>query len=258
MPRKTLLEVVSMYLTKSNGFKVQSIFDSDEAESAANIAEEVFYIISEKVPDIQFMETLVRLDHSDDTAEPNYLKLPQSVTKLHDNLLKYNYTDSSQGLTDNYRDVKYLDPRDFLDVVSRNTNKLNNVQEVTDPSGVTYTIPNNRHPMYFTSFDGINLAFDSYNSSEDATLQSSKSIGFVSKETQFLIEDNFYIPLPDHLMQMYQDGVVAECSESLRQEPLPSVRRRFQAQMAKLQQTNRRVGSAREPRIHYGRRRRYG
>lgn len=247
-----------MYLTKTNGFKVQSIFDSAEAESAAYIAEEVFYNVSSKAPDIQFTETLTQLDHSNDTNEPNYLKLPQSVIKLHDNIVKYNNTDSENGLTDNYRPVNYLDPRDFLDMVSKNTNKLNDVQEVIDPSGVTYTIQNNRHPMYFTSFDGVNLAFDSYDSSEDAILQSSKSIGFVSKEAEFLIEDGFYIPLPDHLMQMYQDGVVAECSETLRQEPLPSVRRRFQVEMAKLQQANRRVGSKRYARTNYGRRRRFG
>jgi hypothetical protein len=257
MPSRTLLEVVDMYLIKTNGFRVQSIFDTEESEGAAKIAEDVFYQIVQKVPDIQFKETLINLEHSNVTSEPNYLVIPDTVGHLFDNIVKYNHTDSGQGITDNYRPVQYIDPREFLDVIQRNTNKDSNMEEVTDPSGVTYLVRNDKHPDYYTSFDGKHLAFDSYNSSEDASLQSSKSIAFVSKEPVFLIQDDFQIPLPDYMMMMYQDGVVAEASETIRQEAMPSARRRFNAEMAKLQQANRRVGQKREARVSYGRNRSY-
>ena len=256
MPRKTLLEVVDSYLIKTNGFRVQSIFDTEEAESAAKIAEEVFYHIVEKAPDIQFTEALIRLDHANDIAAPNYLMLPASVSKLVDNELQYNCTDSSRGLTDQYRKMQYMDPREFIEYVLRYRNTDDNTEEVVDPStNVRYYILNNKHPEYFTSFDGQYLAFDSYNNQEDTTLQSDKSLAMVSREPVFILEDNFYIPLPNHLVSMYIDGVVSECSETIRQEAMPMVRRRYQAQMAKLQKTNQRVGHAKTSRVTYGRKR---
>jgi hypothetical protein len=252
MPRKTLLEVVDMYMTKTNGFRVQSIFDTEEAESVARIAEEVFYHIVEKAPNIQFTESLIRLDAVGDLASPNYLKIPQSVSSIIDSEIKYNMT--GDGVLTNYLPVVYMDPRDFLDWVAANNDKLNNVQLTTDPSsGVQYLVRNNKQPEYFTSFDGVYLAFDSFDSARDSTLQSSKSLALVSKQPVFLVQDNFYIPLPDHLMQMYVDGVVAEASEALRQEAMASARRRYNMEMAKLQGTNQRVGYGRTSRVNYGR-----
>lgn len=257
MPRKTLLEVVDMYMVKSGGFRVQSIFDSEESEAAAKVAEDVFYQIVQKVPDIQFTEQLIHLEHSNDTSEPNYLVIPDAVSHIFDNIVKYNNTDTSRGITINFQEVKYLDPRDFLDALTFNTSSDDNMVEVTDPSGVKYLVRKDKHPEFYTSFDGKNLAFDSYKESEDTILQSSKSIAFVSSEPVFLIQDDFEIPLPDYMMMMYQDGVVAECSETIRQEAMPMVRRRFQAEMAKLQQANRRVGEKRTARVSYGRHRNY-
>jgi|SRR5690554_2019735 len=254
MPRKTVLEIVNMYLIKSNGFRVQSIYDSDEAESAAHIAEEVFYHIVEKVPNIQFTESVIRLDHANDTNAPNYLKLPVTVSRIVDSEIKYNHT--KDNVTTNYRKIQYMDPRDFLDYVSNFKNTSQNVVEVIDPtSGIRYFVRNDKHPEYFTSFDGSYLAFDSFDIKEDTTLQSDKSLALVSKEPVFLLQDNFYPPLPNHLFSVYQDGVVAECMEIIRSEPAPEIRRRYRTEMAKLQKTNQRVGYYRTGRVSYGRKR---
>ena len=254
MPSKTLREVVDSYLIKTSGFRVNSIFDTEEAESAAKVAEEVFYYIVEKAPDLQFTEALIHLDHANDVDAPNYLRIPDAVSRIYEADIKYN--NRQENRSTNYLPVKYLDPRDFLDHVSRNTSDLDDTEMVTDPStGVEYLIINNKHPQYYTSFDGTYLAFDSYDKDYDTTLQSSQSLALVSKEPIFLIQDDFRIPLPNHLIPMYIDGVVAECAETIRQEAMPMVRRRYQAELAKLQRTNQRVGSMKTPRQTYGRRR---
>lgn len=255
MPRKTLLEVVNLYMTKTNGFRVQSIYDSEESESVATIAEEVFYHIVDKAPDIQFTESIITLNSPGLATSPNYLLLPTSVSSLINSEVKYNNTDTANGLTHNYLGVKYLEPSEFLDLVSLNTNKLTNTVEVSDPvTGATYLVQNNKHPQYFTSFGGEYLAFDSFDADESATLLSSNSLVLVSGQPVFILEDDFYPPLPDKLFSIYQDGVVAEASEALRQEPMPTVRRRYQAEMAKLQKTNKRVGYKTSTHTSYGRR----
>lgn len=252
--RATLKEVVQAYMRKTNGFDIESIFDLDESESVAHIAEEVFYRICSSYRDLQFMETLLRLDHVGNPDRPNQLKIPRAVSRIQDSFLQYNNTDQERGVDIEYVECKYLNPMVFLEHVGAFTGNSDNRFKVQDVQGIEYYVRNDVHPRYYTSFDGTHLSFDSFKASEDTTLQSSKSQVLVSKEPIFLIEDDFQIPLPDHLVQMYIDGVVSEASETIRQEPMPSAARRFRIEMAKLQQKNHRVGDKRTARTTYGRR----
>lgn len=257
MARATLKEVVQVYLRKTNGFPIESIFDLEESESVAHIAEEVFQRICSAYRDLQFTETLLRLDHVGDTDRPNQLRIPRQVTRIQDSVLKYNCTNEDAGVQTNYKEVQYIDPLTFLDLLGPAYGPSDSRVTVQDVTGVTYKVRNDKHPTYYTSFDGVHLSFDSFDEDEDTTLQSSKSLVLVSKEPVFLIEDDFQIPLPDHLIQMFIDGVVSEASETIRQEAMPSAARRFRIEMAKLQQKNHRVGDKRDARVHYGRRGNY-
>lgn len=62
-----------------------------------------------------------------------------------------------------YTPIKYKSPDDFLELVYSRRNLTTNVETVVDSSGVKLTIVNNKDPEYWTSFDDVNIVFDSYN-----------------------------------------------------------------------------------------------
>ena len=249
--KKTLLQVVQTYLTYSNGTEVDDIFYSDEAIQASYIAEEMYYRILDKAQDIQFVTKLRTLDHVGDVSKPNYLRIPDEVTWVQDMILKYNKDTDEK--TVNYQNVKYLDPRDFLDKISANTNTLPNSEIIQDFGGTQFVIRNNKHPEYYTSFDGEYLVFDSYDKEFDTTIQSSKSQVISTEHPVFLIENDFIIPIPPKLLSGYQDVVITEALWAIRQETNPTVARRANAFMTKLQQDHRRIGKKQSDRVKYGR-----
>jgi len=242
----TLLSLVQEYQDRTSGFAVDSIFNSDETQQVARIAEAVFYDLETKNRDgQQFNNNLIKANHVGDVNKPNYLQLPSKMYRVKDSRMSY----LVEGV---YKELMYLEPNEFLDLCVDTESP--DVTLVEDFSGVTLPIINNRAPSFFTSFDGQYLVTDSYDSEVDTTLQAFKTRLFGSVSNVFLIEDDFEIPLPEHLQPLYRDMVLSECYESLREELAPStVRRRVNVGLAKLQQRNQRVGSQGK-RKNYGRR----
>ena len=251
----TLLSVTQSYLNRTSGFYVDSIFDTDESQQVAQIAEEVFYSLIQKVPHLQFTTQLGKLDASLDTAKPNYLKIPSSVSRIQDATIEYNCIDTEKGNTHNYNQVKYLHPTEFLSLMRNRNSGTQNTTEIEDYDGTKFLVVNNRNPQFCTSFNGEYLVFDAYDADEDSTLQQSKSRVLWNSEPVFLQSDSFVIPIPEGYSELYRDLVLVECYESLRQEPAPAVvQRRAASRVAAMQQMERRVGSMHNPRTKYGRR----
>lgn len=243
----TLLRIVQEYQDRTSGFAVDSIFDSDETQQVATIAESVYYDLEDKLRESEFTSNLILANHVGDTNKPNYLQLP---SKLH----RVNQSKMSYLVDGKYKELMYLEPQEFLDLCIDNDNNLPNTELIQDFSGVLLPIVNNQAPSFFTSFDGRYLVTDSYDSDVDTTLQASKTRIFGSMSQVFLLEDDFEIPLPEHLHPLYRDMVLVESYEALREELAPSgVQRRARAGLAKLQQRHQRVGSQGR-RVNYGRR----
>mgnify|MGYP000076586041 CR=1 FL=1 len=241
----TLLRLIQEYQDKSSGFPIDSIFDSDETQQSATIAETVYYDLESKLREAEFTTDLITVEHVGDVNKPNYLQLPSKLHRVKDSQVSY--------LVDGkYKKLWYLPPQEFLDLCI--DSDADNVTMVADFNGVTIPVINDRAPSFYTSFDGQYLVTDSYDSDEETTLQAFKTrvLGSISKV--FLIEDDFEIPLPEHLQPLYRDMFLVEAYDFLMQEPAPaSVQRRARAGLAKLQQRNQRVGSQGK-RINYGRR----
>ena len=253
MNQRTLLEVIQVYLTYSNGTEVDSVHSTDEAYQAAQIAREIFYRVTDKNKEFQGSTRLSTLDHLGDLSKPNYLVLPAHVNSLTDALLKYNKSTPERPV--NYRTVQYMDSRDFLDLLSNNNLTDDKYEVIQNFDGVSYIINCKKHPDYFTTFDGKHLVFDSYDKTQDSALQASKSQVICNVSSDFFIEDDFVIPLPANLLAGYQDAVINECLLALRQEVNQAVARRANAFMTKLQQVGRTVGDRKNGRRTYGRHR---
>jgi hypothetical protein len=97
----------------------------------------------------------------------NYLQIPDTVA----NVMWFKYNVQKSGDTfDAYRDVTYLMPKAFMDLVSANRSDATNVSVATDPtSGLTYSVVNDAGPNYWTSFDDKYIAVDQFDSAIDTT-----------------------------------------------------------------------------------------
>jgi hypothetical protein len=96
--------------------------------------------------------------------------------------------------------IKYLNPEDFMEVVDKRDSSKANVTVVTDPTGISININNDKAPQYFTSFDDEYLVFDSYDSQVDTTLQSNKTQCHGKRSVAFSLLDTF---TPDLPIQMF-------------------------------------------------------
>lgn len=257
--KATLLEVVQNYLNRTDGFYVNSIFETDESQQVAEIAQEVFYNLYSYIRNAEFSTELRTLDAVSDVDRPNYLRIPDVVHRIQDSQVYYDVADTENNDVVNYVPLAYLPPEEFLEMTSRLVKDTNaEYTIVQDFNRTRFAVQNNQDPQYYTSFDGEYIVFDSFDSNKEATLQESKSRVFVSEEPVFLLQDDYVIDVPNNVIQLYKDMVLVECYESLRQEPAPSVvARRARRDLIKLQQETRTIGNAgRRPR--YSRREYHG
>ena len=249
MPKYTLLTVVQKALDSTNSFEVDSIDDTPEAQAIAGFAEDVYQdFISELPQEWHYKERLLSLESSLDDTRPNYMKIPDGVTKIKESKVQYNI-DKEGGYE--YKDIQYLYPQDFLELTS---NLQGETQVVEDYSGTRYEIYNDRMPKYFTTFDGDHLAFDAFDLSLENTLQETKTRFIGSQEDQFHRVDDFIIPLPNDLIASYVAMVKAKSSEYLQGEPLVSDIRKGTAGLVKARMKNRVGGlETNSRRKNYGR-----
>ena len=185
MAKQTLLDMVQNILSSLSGSKVNSISDTEEAEEIAEIIKETYFdLFSNK--DTPEHEELIKLEGLSDINKPNYLKVPVSVEKF--KLLKY---DISEDSSIRYRDLTFVQPPEFLDIVlSRNTED-SSTDAIEDTSGIKLPIRNDKMPDLYTMFDDEHVVCDSYDSTVDSTLQASKTLCLAKVEPVFTISDNF-------------------------------------------------------------------
>lgn len=242
----TLLEVVQRYLERTDGFYVDDIFDTDESIQAAGIVIQVLDRFATKYRNTEFTSEIFKLDSYTDPSKPNYLRIPADVQRIQHSKVYYNKTDTPTGISNNHSLIQYVTPDEFLAMMSIPVKDSDtNYETVTDPSGVVFKVYKLKHPDYYTSFDGETVVFDSWDSTEDTVLQSSKTRVHGTKTLAMDMESSAVVPLPEHLHGAFQDACFVELYEALRQEPAPpSVANRARVNQIKLQQESRRVGSA--------------
>jgi len=247
--KRTLLQVTQEYLDATSGFYVDSIFDTDESQQVAKIAERVYYRMVQEYDNLLFTMKEMTLDSASDPDRPNYMLLPQDIQKIQESKIYYNV--SRDPLKLDYRLVQYLPPIDFLDKALHSSTSTSIIVEGFDHSFMA--VQTTQFPTYCTSFDNKYVVFDSFHSDYDTSLQSSKSKIVVSGEEVFLQEDDFIIPVPSHLSEAYLDMFLNEALTLVHQQPIGMIATRARASKIKLQQDNRSLGQSRGKKS-YGRR----
>lgn len=211
--KQTLLELVQDILSDIDGDEVNSIADTEESEQVARHVRAAYRAI---VSNTNWPHTrrAVALDPRSDSNFPTHMIVREEVKEMIS--IRYNTVDAGDTRRQ-YTLMKYYDPDEFL----RRTNKMNNdeanVDIIIDDSGIELLIVNDKDPVFYTSFDDVNLIFDSYDSAADSTLQSSKfqAQGYIIPS--FTITDSFTPDLPvDGFALLYEESV-SRCQFKMRQ-----------------------------------------
>jgi hypothetical protein len=186
--KMTLLEMTQNILAAIGGDAVNSIADTQESWDVSNYIKETYDELFSQA-DIPELKGLVQLEGLGDISKPNYMKIPENVASI--SWIKY------KDLTDNlYTDVKPLTREQFLDIIM--SSGRDGAQQVTDFSGATFLIENNKHPSYWTTFDDRHIIFDSYNQGVEATVHQNNSLTWGTIEKPWAHEDDFIPPIdPD-------------------------------------------------------------
>jgi hypothetical protein len=154
-----------------------------------------------------------------DSTKPNFMDA-DSITEIKE--LRYNVSDTAGELE--YKLIGYIPPDEFVQrIVSRDTTQTE-VILVQDPaSGISIPILNNKMPDYYTSFDDRYLCFDSYDSTVDSTLQSSKTMVLGIKIPSFTLTNSAVPDIDDTLFPYYLAEVKSRALSLLKGGPDPKV-----------------------------------
>jgi len=215
MAKMTLLEMTQDILSDMDSDEVNSINDSIESLQVAQIIKTTYYNIIDG-RDYDFLYELFQLDASGTSSRPTHMKLPENIIDL--KYIKYNcktLTDTK----DKYLKIKYLMPEDFMEVVDSRDSSKSNVTVVTDPTGISINVMNDKAPEYFTSFDDENLVFDSYDSEVDTTLQNNKTQCHGKRSVTFTIADDFTPDLPTQMFSYLLAEAKSTAFLTLKQMP---------------------------------------
>lgn len=189
---QTLLDIVSDILSDINGDYVDSISDTDEAMQVAQIVKTT-YLAMMSNRNWPHTARAINITPFSNNLLPTHATLPENVKEVIS--IFYDVRRGGQTRMES-RQIRYLEPDDFLRRTnSRNSDDLN-CDVVLDPSGVKFLILRNKSPEYYTSFDDSTIVFDSYDSSADSSIQASKALVRAYTIPPFEMRNDFVPDLP--------------------------------------------------------------
>ena len=190
--KKSLLGIVQEILSDMDSDEVNTIDDTVESAQVAEIVRSTYFaMISNR--NWPHTRKTVQMVASGSIAHPTHMSVKEDFKELC--FINYNKADKDETRK-KFTPVSWVEPDDFLRITNKRNNDSNNVDIITDYTGVELLIGNDRHPTYYTSFDDKNLVFDSYNSEVDSTLQMSRTQAMAYVIPEWTHSDDFIPDLP--------------------------------------------------------------
>jgi hypothetical protein len=213
MAKKTLLELTQAILEDLTGDEVNSINDTVESEQVAGHVRKAYEAIISHTTWPHTRRAVVLVPRSDSDF-PTHVTAATNLKEL--TSIRYNKAKLGETRL-NYQEVEYLEHDQFLVKINKRDNTQSNVDIITDDSGIQLLIMNDKAPDYYTSFDDVNIIFDSYDSAVDTTIQQSKlqAVGYIMPE--FLMEDSFIPDLPPDAFSLLLEESTSRCQFKMRQ-----------------------------------------
>jgi hypothetical protein len=269
--KRTLLDYTQSILSSLNSDEVNSIGDTNESLQVVEILRTKYYDILGRA-ELPEHDKLFQLTASGDLTKPVLMYRPnEGVAKLnfvqyfnsnptgasgtgegsmtHDLDLDLNESDVGLGGANPpaFQDVQVLPNKEFLDMQNSLNTTLSNVgtfvftdqlyrnTELLDSFNINYI--NNKQPQYCTVIQNYYFIFDSFDNTQDSTLQTSKTLcsGFVTPAWQNV--DNFIPDLDDWAVPLLLNEAKAQAFFELKQTTHPHAEREIDRQWVALQKT---------------------
>lgn len=180
--------------------EINSIDDTVESQQVVEIVKTVYDDIISR-GDLNSNKTLFNLVASTDPTKPILMARPDGIDRM--DWLKYD----SQKLGDvvpNWVMMEYLSVDAFIDYMhqwNQNYTYIQQFDHLVNSYTIRFTFRNDTAPRFYTSLDDTTIMFDAFDNTVDSTLQSSKTIGYGFKTTNFVRSDDF---VPELLPQQFQ------------------------------------------------------
>lgn len=168
MPLSTYLEIVDSIHQDLNGPNNQEIIytlhQTQISSMITRIVKETYYHIidGKDWPQLYEMFQLTQTGAS----TPTHMTVPSDVMDFQ--YVKYNVIKSGETKA-KFIDMKFLEPKEFMDLVDVRDSSATNIDVVSDTSGIPLNIFNDKAPQYWTSFDDSVVVLDAYDSAVDTT-----------------------------------------------------------------------------------------
>lgn len=256
MAKPVLLDIVQDLLSDIDGDEVNSISDTVESTQIATVVRDIFRNIVDEF-DLEHIQQSFQLTASGTTARPTHMDVPEGTHSVE--FVKYD-TATTVGGDQKYKDVHWMEPKDFVDYISMRSESDSTVTEVTDDeSSVKLLIRNDKAPDYFSTLDGgYTFIFDSYDSDVESTLQSSKTHCYGTVKPDLTLSDTATIDLPHSLVTLLRNearSMVFELYKAGTTQKVEQLARRSRVRAQRLKQRTR-LNRERDDRLDYGRPRR--
>jgi len=250
--RLTLLEIVQSVLDKMNHSPVNSISDTVESRQISEEARTIYYEFLDREEWPHLMK-LMPLEAVSDTDRPNFLKIPEDVTRIDE--VRYEITRATDT-NRQFDNICYLEPTEFLELVLHRNSTNTDITTVLNFNDVPMFIKNDERPRYWTSFDDEYIVFDAYDSGVDNTMQASKSL-ILAKQIPAWTESDTFIPdMPDQMFSTFLAEVAAASFMYWKQGSSIKDEQRAARGISRLRKDARKIDEQ-DLKVRYGRRRPY-
>lgn len=239
--RLTLLEMTQQILSAMDGDEVNTISDTVESYQVALLIRQVFYDIATELQ-LPEHENLFQLTPSNDSELPCLMSLPTNVVRL-DNIQYDNKLSTDTHA--NWQPVEFMPFDEFIQY--QNSLKewpTTDVKEMLVPSnGDTFKFLCRKDvfPTYYTTFNDTTLVFNGYKSTEDSTLQNSKTLCAGSVYPTFTLSDSFTATLDPSQFSYFFNKAKTRAFFEIKQQENPESARETRDQKIRLQKAKRRT-----------------
>jgi hypothetical protein len=192
---KTILGLLNDILVFLNFETVNDINESEVSEQVYSTMKDIFYhLISQD--DWEHTRETFSLIGANDTNKPVLMQVPEEITNLEELFYK--------NTSGDYIEIEFVKSSDFV-------KRLNGVSgsNYAEYSGMVkklntpLKIMNNVDPTFCTSFDDVNIIFNSFNNTVETTLQETKCLAHGVAYPIFPITNDEEIDLPADLLWSY-------------------------------------------------------
>lgn len=245
----SLLEMTQNILSRMSSDEVNSISDTTESLQVAQIIKNKFYDIVAR-GDLPEQKQLIQLDPSDDPTKPVLMYSPDRLASIE--WIKYFNTNPKEGTTQEdqfgafshdlntdiintdiedvdtpapgYEYVTMISIQQFLDMINRFNPTDDNVKQFNFggdnlTESFVFYYKNDHQPRWATMISNRYVIFDSYDNTQDDTLQASKVLVYGEVVPQFLMQDTFIPNLDDQQFPLLINEATALAFFELKQMP---------------------------------------